>query len=280
MNYFKTLIYGNKILKVNNIKSYSLDSELILAKVLNSTREELLINLEKKVDDLKFNSFKKLLLRRKKKEPLAYILKKKEFWKNNFFVNKDVLIPRPETELIVDQVLKFTDLNSSKHILDIGTGSGCIILSIIKERPKWHGTALDISKKAIKVAISNAKMHHLQNKIRFLNIDIDKFKEKNYDLIVSNPPYINKINLKRLDDNVRLYEPNIALKAGVDGLSEIRKVISKGQKLLKRNGKLVFEIGNNQMNKIKPLLIKNGFHINKICSDLQSLPRVIVSTKL
>mgnify|MGYP001316743707 CR=1 FL=1 len=280
MNYFKTLIYGNKILKVNNIKSYSLDSELILAKVLNSTREELLINLEKKVDDLKFNSFKKLLLRRKKKEPLAYILKKKEFWKNNFFVNKDVLIPRPETELIVDQVLKFTDLNSSKHILDIGTGSGCIILSIIKERPKWHGTALDISKKAIKVAISNAKMHHLQNKIRFLNIDIDKFKEKNYDLIVSNPPYINKINLKRLDDNVRLYEPKIALKAGVDGLSEIRKVISKGQKLLKRNGKLVFEIGNNQMNKIKPLLIKNGFHINKICSDLQSLPRVIVSTKL
>ena len=280
MNYFKTLIYGNKILKVNNIKSYSLDSELILAKVLNSTREELLINLEKKVDHLKFNSFKKLLLRRKKKEPLAYILKKKEFWKNNFFVNKDVLIPRPETELIVDQVLKFTDLNSSKHILDIGTGSGCIILSIIKERPKWHGTALDISKKAIKVAISNAKMHHLQNKIRFLNIDIDKFKEKNYDLIVSNPPYINKINLKRLDDNVRLYEPNIALKAGVDGLSEIRKIISKGQKLLKRNGKLVFEIGNNQMNKIKPLLIKNGFHINKICSDLQSLPRVIVSTKL
>ena len=247
---------------------------------MNSTREELLINLEKKVDDLKFNSFKKLLLRRKKKEPLAYILKKKEFWKNNFFVNKDVLIPRPETELIVDQVLKFTDLNSSKHILDIGTGSGCIILSIIKERPKWHGTALDISKKAIKVAISNAKMHHLQNKIRFLNIDIDKFKEKNYDLIVSNPPYINKINLKRLDDNVRLYEPKIALKAGVDGLSEIRKVISKGQKLLKRNGKLVFEIGNNQMNKIKPLLIKNGFHINKICSDLQSLPRVIVSTKL
>ena len=280
MNYLQTIKFGSHKLKSNNIDTHMLDSELLLSFILKTTREKILVNLDKNIKRNNFNKFKKLISRRQKNEPIAYIIKKKEFWKNNFFVNKDVLIPRPETELIVDQVLKFTDLNSSKHILDIGTGSGCIILSIIKERPKWHGTALDISKKAIKVAISNAKMHHLQNKIRFLNIDIDKFKEKNYDLIVSNPPYINKINLKRLDDNVRLYEPNIALKAGVDGLSEIRKVISKGQKLLKRNGKLVFEIGNNQMNKIKPLLIKNGFHINKICSDLQSLPRVIVSTKL
>ena len=280
MNYFKTLIYGNKILKVNNIKSYSLDSELILAKVLNSTREELIINLEKKVDDLKFNSFKKLLLRRKKKEPLAYILKKKEFWKNNFFVNKDVLIPRPETELIVDQVLKFTDLNSSKHILDIGTGSGCIILSIIKERPKCKGTGLDISLNATKVAKTNAKLHQLENKIKFINIDIDKYNSNNYDLIISNPPYINNVELSRLDDDIKSHEPKLALSGGSNGFRYIKKVIIKSKKLLKINGKLILEIGHRQKNQCLKILNENSYYINYISKDLSGKDRCIISTKL
>ena len=199
---------------------------------------------------------------------------------NNFIVDKNVLIPRPETEIIVDEVLKLTNFNSSKQFLDIGTGSGCIILSVIKERPKSRGTAIDISKKALKVAITNAKMHHLENKIKFINNDVDKHYYNKYDFILSNPPYIDIFNLKRLEKNVRLFEPILALKAGFDGFSEIKKIIYKSKKLLKLKGKLIFEIGNNQMLKSVILLKKNGFYIDKICKDIQLFPRVIVSTKI
>ena len=279
MNYLEALNYGNKILKSRKIVNYNLDSEIILSKVLNLSRESLLINLSNNLETANFNKFKKLVLRRKKKEPIAYIFKNKEFWKYNFKVNRGVLIPRPETEIIVNKTLKFISLNASKKILDIGTGSGCIMLSILKERPKCHGTAIDISKKALKVAITNAKMHHLQNKIRFINNDIDKFNYNKYDFILSNPPYINSIDIKRLDKDIILYEPLVALQAGIDGLRVIRKLIKKSRTLLKKNGKLIFEIGKNQLIDVIKLLNKNKFYINEVCKDLQSHPRVIVSTK-
>ena len=279
MNCLNTLNYGDKILKSNNIYSHRLDTELLLARVLNKTREELLTNLNEYVDTNKLNKFNKLLKRRKRKEPIAYIFSRKEFWKYNFIVNRDVLIPRPETEIIIEEVLKLIRPNSSKYILDVGTGTGCIILSLIKERPKCRGIALDFSKKAINTAISNAKLHHIQNKIKFINIDVDKFNYNKYDFIVSNPPYINIINFKRLDENVREFEPKLALKAGIDGLKIIRKLILKSKKLLKKNGKLIFEIGENQKDLCLYLLLKNGFYVNKICKDLYSNPRVIVSTK-
>ena len=280
MNYINTLNYGNKLLKNNNISSYQLDCELLLAKVLNKTREEILINLKDKLEANKFDKFKKLLIRRKQNEPLAYIFRQKEFWKYNFFVNKDVLIPRPETEIVVDEVLKLTKNKSPKNFLEVGTGSGCLIISLINERPNSRGIAIDISKKAIKIANFNAKMHHLENKIKFINIDVDKLNINKYDFVVSNPPYINKIDLKRLDNNVRQFEPIIALEAGVDGLKTIKKLIFKSKKLLKKNGKLIFEIGENQEFEVKKLLMKNRFYINKICKDIRSIPRVIVSTKL
>ncbi len=279
MKYFQILNYGNKVLKSNNIKSYKLDSELLLAKALNKTREFVLINLHNTLEPKYFIKFKKLLLRRKQKEPLAYIFKQKEFWKHRFYVNNDVLIPRPESEIIVDEVLRLTSQNSSKHFLDVGTGSGCLILSILKERLKSKGTAIDISKKAINIAITNAKMHHLQNKIKFVNIDIDKFRFNKYDFIISNPPYIDNIKFSRLEDDVAKYEPKVALKAGLNGLKIINKLIFRSKELLKKNGLLILEIGENQENKVKQLLMKNRFYINKICTDLRSHPRVIISTK-
>ena len=269
MDCLSVLNYGSKVLKSNDINTHRLDAELLLAKVLNKTREELLINLNEYLDLNKLKKFKKLLKRRKRKEPIAYIFSRKEFWRYNFIVNRDVLIPRPETEIIIDEVLKLTRPNSSKYILDVGTGTGCIILSLVKERPKSRGIALDSSKKAIKTAVSNAKLHHIQNKIKFINIDVDKFNYNKYDFIVSNPPYINDINFKRLDENVRVFEPKLALK----------KLILKSKKLLKKNGKLIFEIGENQKDICTDLLLKNGFYVNKICKDLYSTPRVIVSTK-
>ena len=279
MNYLSALNFGTNLLKKTKIKSHSLDAELLLAYVSKFSREKLLINLNKKIKEKILYNYKLNLKRRKKNEPIAYILKKKEFWRYSFYVNKNVLIPRPETEIIVEELLKKISFESSKKLLDVGTGSGCIIISIIKDRPKCYASAIDISKKAINIAKINAKMHHLENKIKFINIDIDKYNHNKYDFIVCNPPYINNIKLKRLDENVRLYEPHLALKAGNDGFDFIRKLIFKSKILLKKNGKLIFEIGEKQEEKSKYLLNNNGFYIDKICKDMNLNPRVIISTK-
>ena len=165
MNYFQTLKFGSHRLKSSNISTHILDSEILLSFVLNLPREKILINLDSNIKKSIYNDYKILISRRETKEPIAYIINKKEFWKNNFYINNDVLIPRPETEIIVEELLKSTKDNSSKKILEIGTGSGCIVISIIKERANFYATAIDISKKAINIAKFNAKMHHLSNKL-------------------------------------------------------------------------------------------------------------------
>jgi len=280
MNYLQTLKFGSDKLKYHNINTHILDSEILLSLTLNTSREKILMNLDTNIKKNKFEKFKKLLSRREKKEPIAYITNKKEFWKNNFYVNSDVLIPRPETELIVEEVLKNTHIYSSKKFLEIGTGSGCLVVSIIKERPKSFATAIDISKKALNIAKFNAKMHHLINKINFVNIDIDKIHFSKYDFVISNPPYINKFDLSRLDESVKIFEPYIAFEAGIDGLREITNLIIKSKKLLKNNGKLIFEIGQGQSLITKKILNQNGYFINKVIKDISSIPRVVVSTKV
>ena len=280
MNYNEILKKGENYLKKNKIKNRNLDSELILSKVINKKREEILLTANNKLkyrDILKFENY---LQRRFLKEPMAYILGYKHFWKYKFLANKSVLIPRPDTELIIEESLNYIRNNKSKKILDIGTGSGCIIISLIKERPKCAATAIDISKKAIIVAKTNAKLHHLENKINFINIDIDKYKSYNYDLVISNPPYINSIDLKRLDDDIKFHEPTLALSGGSDGFRDLKKVIIKSKKLLKIKGKLILEIGHRQKNQCSKILKENGYYINQITKDLSGKDRCIVSTKL
>ena len=280
MNYIQILKKGENFLKKNKIKSPYLDTELILSKVLNRKREEILLNANNKLRNIDITKFNSYLLRRYQKEPIAYILGYKHFWKYKFLINKSVLIPRPDTELVIEETLRYLPIDKSKKILDIGTGSGCIIVSLLKERPNCVATAIDISKKAINVAKTNAKLHQLENKINFINIDIDKYKSNNYDFIISNPPYINIVELSRLDDDVKFHEPMLALSGGSDGFKEIRKVIIKSKKLLKINGKLIIEIGYRQRNICLKFLYKNGFYINKISKDLSGKDRCIVSTRL
>ena len=279
MNYLQVLKFGSYKLKLNKIDTHILDSELLLSFILKSSREQILTNLSSNINKNNFKEFEKILSRREKKEPIAYITNNKEFWKNNFYVNNHVLIPRPETELIVEEVLKNTYINSSKSFLEVGTGSGCIIISILKERLKCSATAIDICKKALNIAKFNAKMHHLKNNINFINIDIDKIQDNKYDFIISNPPYIKKFNLRRLDQSVKLFEPHIALEAGIDGLREIKKLINKSKRLLKINGKLIFEIGKYQCEITKKILKENGYYINNVIKDISSVPRIIISTK-
>ncbi len=275
----KIISNAGHILKKKLINNPYLDSEILLSKTLKITREKLLLNLDKKLKNCELTEFNKLIERRKKKEPIAHILGYKSFWKSNFKVSKDVLIPRPETEHIVEEVIKIIPKLGSYNILDIGTGSGCLIISIILEREKSYGTALDISKKAINIAKYNAKIQHIQNRIKFINSNIDKFYLGKYDLIISNPPYIKNYKINYLDDDVRLYEPKVALDGGIDGYSEIKKVIKKSSELLKTKGKLVLEIDDKQKSFTNKILKKNGFYINKIVKDLAKKYRCIVSTK-
>ena len=279
MDYNELLNNGTKYLKKNSIKNPKLDCELLLSKVLNKKREEILINSNTVIKKQEMRRYHDYLLRRKQNEPIAYILGYKYFWKYKFITNKTVLIPRPDTELLIEESLKYLPKNRSKKILDIGTGTGCIVISLIKERSKCKATAIDLSIKALNVAKTNAKLHQLQNKINFINIDIDKFNSNNYDLIVSNPPYINDFDLRRLDNDIKFHEPKIALSGGFDGFRDIKKVIIKSKNLLRKNGKLIIEIGNKQKTKSIRILNDNGYYVNKVSKDLSGNDRCIISTK-
>ena len=261
-------------------KTSKLDVEILLSEAIKKNREYLIINCKKKVKNKNIKLFKKMLNKRKKGEPIAYILNKKEFWRNNFYVDKNVLIPRPDTEVLVEEVLKLFNINLKLNVLDIGTGSGCILLSILKERKNFYGTGIDISKKAIKVAIFNAKMHQLSNRVDFYHSDVDKFLFGKYDLIISNPPYIKKMDLKYLDKDIKAYEPTQALDGGKCGFSKIEKVVNKASTLIKKNGKFVLEIGFDQKNKTLGILKNNGFFINKVVKDYGKNDRCIICTKL
>ncbi len=261
-------------------KTSKLDVEILLSEAIKKNREYLIINCKKKVKNKNIKLFKKMLHKRKKGEPIAYILNKKEFWRNNFYVDKNVLIPRPDTEVLVEEVLKLFNINLKLNVLDIGTGSGCILLSILKERKNFYGTGVDISKKAIKVAIFNAKMHQLSNRVDFYHSDVDKFLFGKYDLIISNPPYIKKMDLKYLDKDIKAYEPTQALDGGKCGFSKIEKVVNKASTLVKKNGKFVLEIGFDQKNKTLGILKNNGFFINKVVKDYGKNDRCIICTKL
>ena len=280
MNIENTLILGKKTLKANNIPNPFLDSEILLSKSIDKDKKYIILNSKKIIKNEQLMNFNSFIDRRKEGEPIAYLTNKKEFWKNEFYVDKDVLIPRPDTELIIEQVLKTSTKQSQLQVLDIGTGSGCILLSIIKERPNFYGTGIDISKESINVSKINAKQLNLTNRVKFFHSCVDNFHIGKYDIVVSNPPYIELLSLKYLEKDVVNFEPRLALNGGLDGLSKIRKVISKTSVLIKKNGKFILEIGFNQKNKVKKILKKEGFYVNKVLKDYGNNDRCIISTKI
>ena len=280
MKYQEALFQGSKILKFNNIRSFNLDSEILLSSSLQLDRSQLILNLNKKIKNKEKGLFFNYIDRRKKSEPIAYITGYKEFWKNKFKVDKNVLIPRPDTEVIVEQVLDDLNINSCKKILDIGTGSGCILLSILSERKKCIGVGVDISKNAIKLAKYNAKIQHIDNRIKFLNSDIDNFCGDKYDLIISNPPYIKHHKINGLEKDIKNHEPKAALDGGIDGYNKIRLIIEKSSTLIKKRGKLFLELGINQTRETLKILNLNGFYKTKVIKDLASKNRCIISTKI
>ena len=276
MKILELLNFGSKLLKNNNILTHKIDSEILLSKVLGRSREKILINLDKNINDKNISEFSKLLKRRRLKEPVAYILEEKEFWSKKFKVNKDTLIPRPETEMLVEQVLNIYR-GKTISILDIGTGSGCIIISLLGVLNKSKGIGVDVSKDAIQIAKINSLKHKLSKRSKFFNKSFENIVDKKFDLIVSNPPYIERKELKNLSDDIKRYEPRIALDGGNDGLDLIKKVIYKSKNILKIKGTLALEIGNEQIKKVSKILIDNNFRIMNVIKDYKNNVRCVIA---
>tara|TARA_B100000787_G_scaffold166922_1_gene152863 strand:- start:70 stop:912 length:843 start_codon:yes stop_codon:yes gene_type:complete len=267
-------------LKKNNIKSPLLDSEILMSKAINKSREFILLNLDQEIKKNNHVYFKRLINERSEGKPIAYLTGKKFFWKYEFNINENVLIPRPDTELIIEQVLKIYKNKSSINFLDIGVGSGCIILTILKEKKKFSGIGIDLSQECLKVCKINANNLGVSNRVKLFKSDVDNFTFGKYDLIISNPPYIKKLDLKYLDKDVINFEPKLALNGGLEGLSEIRKVISRSSELIKKKGKLILEIAFDQKQEVKRLLRDKKFYINEVVKDLAKNDRCIISTKI
>ncbi|MDC1365575.1 peptide chain release factor N(5)-glutamine methyltransferase [Pelagibacteraceae bacterium] len=280
MNIENILNEGIDILQKNKIANPQLDSEILLSNSIKRDKKHIILNPKEVLNSEQLRKFKSLIERRKKGEPIAYLINKKEFWKDEFFVNKDVLIPRPDSELIIEQVLKIYSKDDHLQLLDIGTGSGCILLSILKERSNFYGTGIDISKKSINVSKFNAKQLNLTNRVKFFHSSVDNFNNGKYDIVVSNPPYIEQLSLKYLEKDVVNFEPKLALSGGFDGFSKIRKVINKASILIKKNGKFILEIGFNQKNKVIKILKEEGFYVNKAIKDYGNNDRCVISTKI
>jgi release factor glutamine methyltransferase len=275
----KIIEQASKILKDHNIHSHELDAQLILSDIMKVKREYLITNNKVLISEKVKEKYDIAIRRRIKKEPVAYITGKKEFWSEDFLVNYETLIPRPETELLIYKIVKFYK-NKKINILDIGTGSGCILLSILKELNFSRGIGIDISPKAVLTAEANSKNLKLFYRSKFKVVDLDKFNIGKYDLIVSNPPYIPSRDIKNLSKDIINYEPLTALDGGIDGLDLIKKVIYKSNHLLKRMGMLALEVGHNQYRRALSILRYNGYRaISKEC-DYNRNVRCIIGTKV
>ena len=279
MNLETTIKKASQILKNHNIHTHELDAQIMLSDIMGVKREYLITNNRTNISEKVMEKYDIAIRRRINKEPIAYITGKKEFWSEDFMVNQSTLIPRPETELLLYKVVNFFK-NKKINILDIGTGSGCILLSILKELNLSRGIGIDVSARAIQIAKANSEKLNLSCRSKFRVFDIDEFNMGKYDLVISNPPYIALKDMKNLSKDIINYEPLIALEGGLDGLDLIKKVIYKSISLLKKNGLLVIEIGNNQYLKVSALFRRYGFReISKVC-DYKRNVRCIIGTKV
>ena len=278
----EAIAFAEQELKRSNNLNSRLDSEILVSYLINIPRENIYSKLKENLPSNKTEELQRLVSRRVKKEPIAYILNNKEFWSTNYYVDRSVLIPRPETEVLIDLILsKISNKNNYLNILDIGTGSGCILISLLKELAKAKGIGVDKSSKAITIAKKNSILQEVDNRALFKNINLEEIKfDKKFDLIVSNPPYLPDVSLKNLDSDIKLYEPKIALQGGVQGLDFLYKIIGLTSKILKINGLLALEIGDNQFHILAKYLKKNRFKILDKYILINKQVRCLLATKL
>jgi release factor glutamine methyltransferase len=278
----EAIAFAEQELKRSNNLNSRLDSEILVSHLINIPRESIYSKLKENLPSNKTEELQKLVSRRVKKEPIAYILNNKEFWSTNFYVDRSVLIPRPETEVLIDLILsKINNKNNYLNILDIGTGSGCILISLLKELAGAKGIGVDKSSKAIAIAKKNSISQQVDNRALFKNVNLEDIKfDKKFDLIASNPPYLPDVSLKNLNSDIKLYEPKIALQGGVQGVDFLYKIIDLASKILKINGLLALEIGDNQFHILAKYLNKNRFKILDKYILINKQVRCLLATKL
>lgn len=273
----KAWTYAKKRLEAEGINSPTIDARILLIAATGTTRNEIVTDPYREVSSEGLAKLDEFLARRLKREPVAHIVGKKAFWSLELLSDARALVPRPETEVIIDFALKAFPEDTSLRVLDIGTGSGAIILALLAERKHWSGVGTDKSETALSLAIENANMHSLENRVKFLNTNWANGVEEKFDIVVSNPPYIPSSHIETLDIDVKDYDPLDALDGGETGLDPYPYLFEHLQELLKPGGIFLFEFGINQAKDILQIARNYEFLKNlKIISDLSGLERVVL----
>ena len=271
----------NEILYANYLDIQILEKKILLSNLLNISKEELNLATQNKLSDNIIENFNSLILRRRKKEPISYLINKREFWKYEFYINESVLIPRHDSEIIIETVLKHvSNINSKYSILDLGTGSGCLIISLLKEYKNSHGLGIDIDLESLKVAKINKSVLLNESRLMFSNDSFENFQTKEFDIIVCNPPYIPVSQMDNIEDQITLYEPHQSLFAEENGLLNYKKIIKNLRKNINKHQLIFFEIGINQSLSVINLLKINNFAVISIENDLANIPRCIVAKRI
>lgn len=270
-------LYTNSInlLKDKGVLTANLDVKILLAFLLNIDTKEIINYFNNEISNEFLNNFQKLLSRRLNREPIANIIGKKAFWDYDFIVNENVLTPRPDSETLIEAVLEnYKDKDQKLNILDLGTGSGCLILTLLSIYQNSQGLAIDISDKALEIAKQNAKLLNI-NRIKFLKNNWNDNINKKFDIIISNPPYIPKKEIEILEPEVNKYNPLLALDGGNDGLDCYKYLAENLQKNCKENTKIFLEIGKNQENNIIEIFKNNKFELLKMYKDINRIIRIL-----
>ena len=275
MNIEQAIIFGTKRLKNANLPSAALDVRLLLSYILSEPVEYLLLNPDEILTELEYDKFLKLVEIRYSHKPIAYILGHKEFYGRTFKLNDYVLIPRPDTETLVDAVLA-QSLAPNPHILELGCGSGCLVISLLLEISKAQGVACDISADAISLTQENAHIYNIDHRLEVIKSNwFDNIKNQKFDIIICNPPYISMGEESLMARETVLFEPHLALFGGIDGLAAYKTIANQAAKFLNYKGELFFEIGFNQMELVRDVFTSHGFNLKSVHEDINGYYRVL-----
>lgn len=282
MTVLESINLSSEFLKNKGIESPRINAELLLAHVLNCKRLNLYLSFEKPLTEEEVQKYRDLLRRRSKFEPLQYIIGRVEFYGLDFKVNNSVLIPRQETEIIVETIISQFDKNDPLKIMDIGTGSGNIAVSLAKNLDNSFVTAIDISEDALKIAAENALLNSVNERTEFIKIDFlnEDVNRNDFDIIVSNPPYVSMEEFETLSPELKEYEPKVALTDYNSGFRFYEIISAKSNLLLTTGGKLFFEVGKGQLSKVSDIMTKNNFRNIIVTKDYLNIERVISGEKI
>ena len=283
MNIENILAEAVEILKKNSIASPILDARILMSFSTSLSKEDIVFKASQ--INLSQNQKEKYLIlinKRAKKIPLSHLTNNREFFANNFYVDENVLDPRPDSETLIEMMISKFESSSFLNICEIGCGSGCLIISLLKHFNNWYGHGIDISKKALEIAQKNANNNNVFERINFVESNLFEKLQDNqiFDVIISNPPYIPSGEIENLQDEVRLYEPKIALDGGLDGLDFYRRIAIESQKFLKKNGNIFLEIGYNQHQFVKDIFENVNFKFINFKKDLSGIIRVLEFEKI